>query len=599
MLLPFMSLIDPTRVASFAPISSTFSVLGCAPANAAPNSEGTRCPVRNHQEKIHGFYAVISPVTSKFKKWDHRSMSVAGPVSQDRSMWTLEPRATLELRPKERTVKWTKSQIRRLVEQMRQQRRTDDEIADEIRHRCGWSPLASYRHLHGWSQSDVADRYRAASSGPLLDQAGLSRLELWPKAGGRAPQANQIIALASLYRTTPLRLLTPEGMDALDAHERNVLLRVSDHNTPPKTSCLPEHSAVRGIPFPRVENRPITPESQVEMSAQRAMRFGALAEGSNTGPETVQQIFEEVSRISSVYPRIPLTDVLGDLIEAQEAAFLLLEGRQRPSQTRDLYLLGGLLSIMLAKASHDMGGPESAMKQARTAYICADNAEHDGLRIRVRAQQSLMAYWAGWTSEAARYADLARGLADAPTGSAGVWLMAQSARTRASVGDGERALADLRKATELRENLEPDDLDALGGLMHFAHCRQLYYGAETRIWLPGQEEETKAVASEAVRAYEAAADSSSDDWAYGDEAGSRADLAYALASLGEVEGAAEALAPVLQLPAKQRIAGIIGSVERVQSTLRRPSYAGSPKVERLRQEIDAYGRGSTAITSGQ
>ncbi|MEV2279401.1 hypothetical protein AB0I72_27875, partial [Nocardiopsis sp. NPDC049922] len=97
-----------------------------------------------------------------------------------------------------------------------------------------------------------------------------------------------------------------------------------------------------------------------------------------------------------------------------------------------------------------------------------------------------MAYWAGWPTEAARYAELARGLATEHTGTAAIWLMSQSARTWASLGNGERALNDLQKATALRERLGTDDLDELGGLMHFAHCRQLYYGAETQIWIPGR-----------------------------------------------------------------------------------------------------------------
>ncbi len=103
------------------------------------------------------------------------------------------------------------------------------------------------------------------------------------------------------------------------------------------------------------------------------------------------------------------------------------------------------------------------MKQARTASICADQAEHPGLMIRVRAQQSLMAYWAGWTSEAARYASAAEDLMTNETGSGAVWLASQSARTWAALGDGERAVSALRRAEELRAAMEPDDLDSLGG----------------------------------------------------------------------------------------------------------------------------------------
>lgn len=255
---------------------------------------------------------------------------------------------------------------------------------------------------------------------------------------------------------------------------------------------------------------------------------------------------------------------------------------------------------MLAKASHDMGDPQSAMKQARTAAICADQAEHPGLLIRVRAQQSLMAYWAGWTGEAARYAAAAEGLADRSTGSGAVWLASQSARTWASLGDGDKAVQALSRAEELRAAAEPDDLDEMGGLMRFVPCRQAYYDAETRIWVPGEEDQAKQSAQRAVSAYEAALEQESDDWAFGDEAGSRADLAFAHVCLGEVEGAQEALAPVLDLPAEQRIAGVVRSVMRIHEPLRRPEYTGSATVRRFREEIETYAQTSAAaITSSR
>ena len=82
---------------------------------------------------------------------------------------------------------------------------------------------------------------------------------------------------------------------------------------------------------------------------------------------------------------------------------------------------------------------------------------------------------------------MAEDLTDRNTGSGAVWLTAQSARTWAVLGDGERAVTALNRAADLRAAMEPDDLDAIGGLMRFAPCRQEYYEAETRIWVPGEE----------------------------------------------------------------------------------------------------------------
>lgn len=55
---------------------------------------------------------------------------------------------------------------------------------------------------------------------------------------------------------------------------------------------------------------------------------------------------------------------------------------------------------------------------------------------------------------------------------------------------------------------------------------------------------------------------------FGNEQGTRCDLAVVRLLRGEIEGAAEAVAPVFELPREQRQQGIVRSVERVQDTLR-------------------------------
>jgi hypothetical protein len=49
--------------------------------------------------------------------------------------------------------------------------------------------------------------------------------------------------------------------------------------------------------------------------------------------------------------------------------FQLLEGRQRPSKSRDLCVIGGLASGMPSKAPHDLRDPDTAMTHARTALL--------------------------------------------------------------------------------------------------------------------------------------------------------------------------------------------------------------------------------------
>jgi hypothetical protein len=127
--------------------------------------------------------------------------------------------------------KWTKAQLNRLREQMTAQGRSIDEIAEEIRHQCSCSKLAAYRMAHGWSQPQATERYKQTTGGPM-DQPLLSKLEQFPVPGIRGPQAAQLIGFAALYRTTPIRLVTPDALDQLDPHERDVLIRCNAAFTP-------------------------------------------------------------------------------------------------------------------------------------------------------------------------------------------------------------------------------------------------------------------------------------------------------------------------------------------------------------------------------
>lgn len=484
---------------------------------------------------------------------------------------------------------WSKRDVNRLRDRMTRQGRALEEMAEEIRHLTGCSRLAAFRMALGWSQPEAVERYVDQAPGSVLDQPLLSRLEGFPAAGSRAPQATQVITLAAIYGTTPLRLLDPHALDRLDEHERAVLIRCNTAFT----ASVPAHAPGAGHVGRPAEPLPPRPrpvasdevERQVEMAARRALRFAVTVEGSNVGPETLDQLRDEVARLAAAYPRQPLPALLGDLIELQDVAFRLLEGRQRPGESADLYLLAGAVSGMLAKASHDLGDPTSAMTQARAAHVCADNAGHPGLQAWTRGLQSLIAYWAGWPNESIRYAGLGAEAAGRTTGTTAVWLPAQEARAWAVLGDAEKAEASIHRAMQARDAVSGDDLDGLGGIMTFTRPRQLYYAADTRVWLPGSEHDAERTAAEAIAAFEAADPA---DRSFSDEAGCCADQALARVNGGDLDGAADALRPVLGLPAAQRIGGIITSVMRVHQALRDPRHRGAQIVRDAQLEIEAY-----------
>jgi hypothetical protein len=369
-----------------------------------------------------------------------------------------------------------------------------------------------------------------------------------------------------------------------------------DEPRTPAAAPLPEgRTRAPRAPIPETfgttpEPAPSDLERTLAMAARRALRFSATAGSSNIGGEALEQLWAEAGRLAVAYPQQPLAAITGDIVALQDIVFSLLEGRQRPGESRDLYVIAGLASGMLAKAAHDMRDPDMAMTHARTALLCASNAEHPTLAAWVRGLQSLTTYWALRPREALEYAQLGQQLQGA-TGSVLVWLASLEARAWARLGNGAGSRAAIARAAELREQAGASDLDQLGGMCSFGRPRQLYYASDAGAALPdrdesGLREETEALATQAVAAYEQAPDK---EKSFGDEAGSRTDLAIVRVRSGDLEGAREAVQPVLDLPVAQRIHGIVSSVLDVHRAVTQRA-ADAPLGRDLQEEIEAYCR---------
>ena len=144
---------------------------------------------------------------------------------------------------------------------------------------------------------------------------------------------------------------------------------------------------------------------EVEVAARESARFAQFVEASNVGPHTLEQFAEDITRIVTVYPNCAVYPLFVGLRELRDRAFGLIEGRQYPNQTRELYLVTGTICGVLSNASSDLGHLPAARTQARTAFLCAEMAGHNALRAWIRGTQALIAYWDDRPAEAV---DLAR-----------------------------------------------------------------------------------------------------------------------------------------------------------------------------------------------
>lgn len=184
-------------------------------------------------------------------------------------------------------------------------------------------------------------------------------------------------------------------------------------------------------------------------------------------------------------------------------------------------------------------------------------------------------------------------------GTTSVWLPVSAARGDAASGNSERAINAIRAAEAAWEHVEPDEVDDLGGICTFSQPRTLYYAADALAWLPGEADNAVDFSTRAVDAY---SDPTDPAWAFGDQAGSHSDLAIARVAARDLEGANEALAPVLDLPPEQRINGIVHSVQRVHQALTRSGLAAaaSDMIEHIEDShtplgVDVARKGSAMV----
>ncbi|WP_329127352.1 hypothetical protein [Streptomyces sp. NBC_01465] len=322
------------------------------------------------------------------------------------------------------------------------------------------------------------------------------------------------------------------------------------------------------------------------MAARRAKDFVLGTERERVGAEAIGFVNDEVTRLVAEYPRVPLATIWDDLASAQDDVFRLLEGgRLRPSQLRDLNFQATVLSFLMAKGSNDMGDPKTAMVQARVALSCADDAEHPGLIALVNGLKSLIAYWANQPEDALHFARQGAAHANPQRGTVGLWMLGLEARAAALLGDEATVRTANRAATERRDRVTPDDLDALGGLLTYPDAKQHYYTVEAEVLLGHGGE---PLATQAAKAVQGFSDPNAPEWAFGDLAGAQCNQALTYLYGGDLDGAASAIRPVLDLPASLRNQGIVVSAARVRQALTAGTARDAIIARDLAEEIAAY-----------
>jgi hypothetical protein len=469
-----------------------------------------------------------------------------------------------------------------------------DEIAAEMRARWGFPVRAAYRHANGLTLDQAADRCNAAANDADTRTTGsrISDWEGWPQTG-RRPSAFNLVVLAKAYGTQPRRLISPDEWQALDERERLLLTELSGSSNghqqpddrPPHRP--PERNGITPASPPPGGQSSAGQASLAELTAAAAresMAFASWADSSNISASALANLRSELCRIAINYVHAPMLPLFRDLTTLRSHAFELLQnGRQQPTRAQTLFFLAGTSCLLLAHASQNLSDSASAMAQVRAALTCAEQADHNGLRAWTQGTAALIAEWTHQHRRAVEFAQ--RGQLFAVTADSRVRLAALESRAAARAGDRRLALDALDRAARARDvSASDDELADFGGLLSFPVAKQHYYAGSTYALL-GEPDRAEENALLAIGMYETGP---VEQRSYGDEALARVDLTTARLALDDLDGAREALRPVLALPAERRIEQFSVGVGRVRSVLALPRYARASTAREIAQDVDQY-----------
>ena len=262
----------------------------------------------------------------------------------------------------------------------------------------------------------------------------------------------------------------------------------------------------------------------------------------------------------------------------------LKDYRHGPHERADLYVAAGRLSGILAYAALDLGDSGAAMEHARAAARCARYAGDTELLVWVRGTQSLIARFNGDYGVALDYVRDGMAHVAEGHGTGEARLLCGEAQCLANLGDSRAANAILNAAEQARERVHQPD--SIAGLFEFSETKQRYYAGSSLIWLDGGDDARRA-ASEAQAAIDSWQQMPTEQRSVDDERLAHIYKATALVQLGDVEGATEAMAPILTLPREAQISWISKRADRVGSMLTAPKFQGSPIATDLREAIAA------------
>jgi tetratricopeptide (TPR) repeat protein len=319
--------------------------------------------------------------------------------------------------------------------------------------------------------------------------------------------------------------------------------------------------------------------SAVQESTRMSRRLAQLFDPTPDAP-ALAAVQADVHELAVAYLASPPAPMFRVAAALRAEVLVVTLDRHRISERADLVLALGQLSGILAYAALDLGRPDVATVHAQAAWSCGQAVGHNGLRAWARGTQSLISRFVANYPDALTYVQ--DGKRYATEGTALVRLLCGEAQSYANLGDSAAANRALNAAESAREKAE--ERDVLPGLFTFGPAKQCYYAGSSLIWLDGREDARRA-RDKATSAIELWQSEASEDRSHDDESLAHVYLSTAQLQLHELDGATEALAPVLALSPERRISWLVKRLGRVTGILSEAPYRKSVHAQAVREQL--------------
>ncbi|GLZ37716.1 hypothetical protein Acsp05_13410 [Actinokineospora sp. NBRC 105648] len=297
-------------------------------------------------------------------------------------------------------------------------------------------------------------------------------------------------------------------------------------------------------------------EDAIVEAANESARLLSWTESGAIGDLTIEQMVEEIQWASRNYLRVPTPPLFNRIRLLRNRIFDLIPTCRRPSRMAELYAAAGWCLSLLGWISTDIGAAHAAKSHLRAAWACADNAELDELKAWVRACQHTVSFWDGDFEQAAKNAQ--DGLQYAQTGTSKLFLSSALALDIARTGNVESSTSALTTAQRNAESFAVGS-DFLGGPFTCSVARAAGFWSDVHL-ATGNAQPALAQAIEAVRLFERAEPATRN---LGSERMARCQVVKAHLTLGELDGAREALKPILLTDPDNRVRPLLRRVSEI------------------------------------